>query len=163
MASRHRRDGFFSYQRYVGAARLLRLLAVHPQQRQGGVDARDRLHRVHVVDVRGQVGAVGVVELGETVSAEGLLVPVPRRVARWKVAAQLVPAPGNFNVNLPPLFLGHFSPISSRFFPVFSLFPPSCPQDSGNRHQDPEKRSVTAGKRRVKNPKLTLILTGVGT
>ena len=38
-----------------------------------------------------------------------------------------VPAPSNFCVNLPPLFLGHFSPIFARFFPVFSPFPPSCP------------------------------------
>ena len=29
------------------------------------------------------------------------------------------PAPGNFYVNLPPLFLGHFSPIFPRFFPFF--------------------------------------------
>ena len=43
----------------------------------------------------------------------------------------------------PPLFLGHFSPIFPRFFPIFSPFSPSCRQDSGNRHQDPEKRSVT--------------------
>ena len=66
-----------------------------------------------------------------------------------------IPAPGNIYVNLPPLFLGHFSPIFPRFFPVFSPFPPSCPQDSGNRHQDPEKRPETVQKRRVKNPKLT--------
>ena len=33
-----------------------------------------------------------------------------------------VPAPGNFYVNLPPLFLGHFSPIFPRFFPIFSPF-----------------------------------------
>ena len=66
-----------------------------------------------------------------------------------------VPAPGNFYVNLPPLFLGHFSPIFARFFAVFSPFSPSCRQDSGNRHQDPEKRSETVEKRRVKNPKLT--------
>ena len=70
-------------------------------------------------------------------------------------ALSFVPAPRNFYVNFPPLFLGHFSPIFSRFFPVFSPFPPSCPQDSGNRHQDPEKRSVTAEKRRAKTPKLT--------
>ena len=75
----------------------------------------------------------------------------------------LLPAPGNFYVNLPPLFLGHFSPIFPRFFPIFSPFSPSCPQDSGNRRQDPEKRSVTVEKRRVKNPKFTLILPGVGT
>ena len=66
-----------------------------------------------------------------------------------------VPAPGNFYVNLPPLFLGHFSPIFPRFFPIFSPFSPSCRQDSGNRHQDPEKRSETVEKRRAKNPKLT--------
>ena len=66
-----------------------------------------------------------------------------------------VPTPGNFYVNLPPLFLGHFSPIFARFFPVFSPFSPSCRQDSGNRHQDPEKRSVTVEKRRAKNPKFT--------
>ena len=53
-------------------------------------------------------------------------------------------------VNLPPLFLGHFSPIFARLFPVFSPFPPSFHQDSGNRHQDPERRSVTVEKRRVK-------------
>ena len=64
----------------------------------------------------------------------------------------VVPAPGNFYVNLPPLFLGHFSPIFARFFPVFSPFSPSCRQDSGNRHQDPEKRSVTVEKRRAKPP-----------
>ena len=34
----------------------------------------------------------------------------------------VVPAPGNFYVNLPPLFLGHFSPIFPRFFPIFSPF-----------------------------------------
>ena len=33
-----------------------------------------------------------------------------------------VPTPGNFYVNLPPLFLGHFSPIFPRFFPIFSQF-----------------------------------------
>ena len=74
-----------------------------------------------------------------------------------------VPTPGNFYVNLPPLFLGHFSPIFARFSPVFSPFSPSCPQDSGNRHQDPEKRSETVEKRRAKTPKLTLIFLGVGT
>ena len=74
----------------------------------------------------------------------------------------LIPAPGNFYVNLPPLFLGHFSPIFARFFPVVSPFSPSCRQDSGNRHQDPEKRSETVEKRRAKNPKLTLMLPGVG-
>ena len=31
-----------------------------------------------------------------------------------------VPTPGNFYVNLPPLFLGHFSPIFARFFSPFS-------------------------------------------
>ena len=67
----------------------------------------------------------------------------------------LVPTPRNFYVNLPPLFLGHFSPIFARFFPIFSPFSPSCRQDSGNRHQDPEKRSVTVEKRPAKNPKLT--------
>eukprot|EP01045_Picozoa_sp_COSAG04_P026770 COSAG04_NODE_3784_length_2534_cov_16.639425_2_plen_283_part_00 len=75
----------------------------------------------------------------------------------------VLPTPGNFYVNLPPLFLGHFSPIFARFFPVFSPFAPSCRQDSGNRRQDPKKRSATVEKRRAKNPKLTLILTGVGT
>ena len=75
----------------------------------------------------------------------------------------ITPTPGNFYVNLPPLFLGHFSPIFPRFFPIFSPFPPSCPHDSGNRHQDPETRSVTVEKRRAKNPKLTLIFLGVGT
>ena len=50
----------------------------------------------------------------------------------------VVPTPANFYVNLPPLFLAHVFP----FFPhFFAAFPPSCPQDSGNRHQDPEKRS----------------------
>eukprot|EP01045_Picozoa_sp_COSAG04_P048876 COSAG04_NODE_18985_length_427_cov_2.112805_1_plen_62_part_01 len=43
----------------------------------------------------------------------------PRRAAVLRV-----PAPGNFYVNLPPLFLGHFSPIFARFFPVFSPFSP---------------------------------------
>ena len=62
---------------------------------------------------------------------------------------------GNFYVNLPPLFLGHFSPIFTRFFPILSPFSPSCRQDSGNRHQDPEKWSETVEKRRAKNPKLT--------
>ena len=95
------------------------------------------------------------------VEAAGEL-PRPARGALGRVGAE-VPAPGNFYVNLPPLFLGHFSPIFSRFFPVFSPFPPSCPQDSGNRHQDPEKRSVTVEKRRAKTPKLTLIFLGVGT
>ena len=87
-----------------------------------------------------------------------ILVEVPERVALATVARPVifgVPAPGNFYVNLPPLFLGHFSPIFAPFFPVFSPFSPSCRQDSGNRHQDPEKRSVTVEKRRVKNPKLT--------
>eukprot|EP01045_Picozoa_sp_COSAG04_P025334 COSAG04_NODE_3306_length_2950_cov_2.006664_2_plen_109_part_00 len=32
---------------------------------------------------------------------------------------QNVPTPGNFYVNLPPLFLGHFSPIFARFSPFF--------------------------------------------
>ena len=66
-----------------------------------------------------------------------------------------VPTPRNFYVNLPPLFLGHFSPIFARFFAVFSPFAPSFPQDSGNGRQDPEKRSETVEKRRNKNPKLT--------
>ena len=48
-------------------------------------------------------------------------------------------------------FLAHFC----SFFPVFSPFSPSCRQDSGNRHQDPEKRSETVEKRRVKTPKFT--------
>ena len=47
------------------------------------------------------------------------------------------------SVKLTSLFLGHFSPIFARSFPVVSPFPSSCPQDSGNRHQDPEKRPVT--------------------
>ena len=86
------------------------------------------------------------------------------RLLRRQAALQhQVPAPGNFYVNLPPLFLGHFSPIFARFFPVFSPFSPSCRQDSGNRHQDPEKRSETVEKRRAKTPKLTLIFLGVGT
>ena len=66
--------------------------------------------------------------------------------------AFLVPAPGNIYVNLPPLFLGHFSPIFYRFFPIFSPFPPSCPQDSGNRHHDPDKRTVTVENGRAKPP-----------
>ena len=70
-----------------------------------------------------------------------------------------VPAPGNFYVNLPPLFLGHFSPIFPRFFPIFSPFPPSCPQDSGNRHQE---RSVAVEKRRVTLAIWVLLLAGVG-
>eukprot|EP01045_Picozoa_sp_COSAG04_P009370 COSAG04_NODE_540_length_12878_cov_10.484858_7_plen_261_part_00 len=77
--------------------------------------------------------------------------------------AEKLPTPGNFYVNLPPLFLGHFSPIFARFFPVFSPFSPSCPQDSGNRHQDPEKRSETVEKRWAKTPKFTLIFLGAGT
>ena len=55
-------------------------------------------------------------------------------------------------------FLAHFFP----FFPRFFAVPSSCPQDSGNWHQDPEKRSVTVEKRRAKTPKLTLIFLGVG-
>ena len=58
-----------------------------------------------------------------------------------------VPTPGNNDCHLPPLSLGHFSPIFSPFFPVFSPFSPSGPQDSRNRHQDPEKRSETVAKR----------------
>ena len=50
------------------------------------------------------------------VEAAGEL-PRPARGALGRVGAE-VPAPGNFYVNLPPLFLGHFSPI----FPVFSPF-----------------------------------------
>ena len=80
-----------------------------------------------------------------------------------RTSCSTVPTPGNFYVNLPPLFLGHFSPIFPRFFPIFSPFSPSCPQDSGNRHQDPEKRSETVEKRRVQDPKLTLMLRGAGT
>ena len=48
------------------------------------------------------------------------------------------------NRSLDPLSLGHLSPILRRFFPIFS---PSYPQDSRNRHQDPETRSETAAKR----------------
>ena len=48
-----------------------------------------------------------------------------------------------------------FTYLLRAIFPAFSPFPPSCPQDSGNRHQDPEKRSETAEKRRAKPPKLT--------
>ena len=51
------------------------------------------------------------------------------------------------NRSLDPLSLGHFSPILPRFFPIFSPSSPSDPQDSRNRHQDPEKRSETAAKR----------------
>eukprot|EP01045_Picozoa_sp_COSAG04_P007130 COSAG04_NODE_365_length_15832_cov_19.821585_3_plen_152_part_00 len=51
------------------------------------------------------------------------------------------------NRSLDPLSLGHFSPIFPPFFPVFSPFCPSGPQDSRNRHQDPEKRSETVAKR----------------
>ena len=51
------------------------------------------------------------------------------------------------NRSLGPLSLGHFSPILPRFFPIFSPSCPSCPQDSRNRHQDPEKRSETVAKR----------------
>ena len=32
---------------------------------------------------------------------------------------QAVPTPRNFYVNLPPLFLGRFSPIFARFSPFF--------------------------------------------
>ena len=73
----------------------------------------------------------------------------------WTETNPRVPTPGNFYVNLPPLFLGHFSPIFPRLFPMFSPFSPSFPQDSGNRHQDPEERSVTVERRRDKPPKLT--------
>ena len=34
---------------------------------------------------------------------------------------------GNFYVNLPPLFLGHFSPIFARFFPRFFAVLPILP------------------------------------
>ena len=43
------------------------------------------------------------------------------------------------NQSLDPLSLGRISPIFSPFFLVFSPFPPSCRQDSRNRHQDSEK------------------------
>ena len=67
--------------------------------------------------------------------APRLLLGVQPDAARGRAAlADDVPTPGNFYVNLPPLFLGHFSPIFPRFFPIFSPFSPSCPQDSGNRH-----------------------------
>ena len=42
-----------------------------------------------------------------------------------KIDHFIVPTPRNFSVNLPPLFLGHFSA-------VLSVLP------SGNRHQDPK-------------------------
>ena len=62
---------------------------------------------------------------------------------------------GQFLCQLTPTlfrpFLAHFC----SFFPVFSPFAPFWLQDSGNRHQDPDKRSATVEKRRVKNPKLT--------
>ena len=92
----------------------------------------------------GERGSPGYVEGGER-----------RMRPKGGTGKEKVPAPGNFYVNLPPLFLGHFSPIFARFFPIFSPFSPSCPQDSGNQRQDPEERSATVEKRRVKNPKLT--------
>ena len=90
-----------------------------------------------------------------------------RRSWRWRGPAparrRARTCSGQFLCQLAPSlfrpFLAHFCP----FFPIFSPFAPSCPQDSGNRHQDPEKRSVTVEKRRAKNPKLTLIFLGVGT
>ena len=93
----------------------------------------------------------------------GVAVPHCRERRRSRRLGEVVPAPGNFYVNLPPLFLGHFSPIFARFFPVFSPFSPSCRQDSGNRHQDPEKRSETVEKRRVKTAIWVSLLRGVGT
>ena len=74
----------------------------------------------------------------------------------WDGAVGDVPTPGNFYVNLPPLFLGHFSPIFARFSPVFSPFAPSFPQDSGNGRQDPEKRSVTVEKTAGKKPQVDI-------
>ena len=44
----------------------------------------------------------------------------------------ITPTPGNFYVNLPPLFLGHFSPIFSSFFPVFFRLAPKI-QETGTK------------------------------
>ena len=63
-------------------------------------------------------------------------VPAQQRRVRWSVAAgALVPAPRNFYVNLPPLFLGHFSPIFPRFSPFFRRSPHLSPkiQETGTK------------------------------
>ena len=48
-----------------------------------------------------------------------------------------------------PLFLDHFLAHFSRVFPVVSPFPPSWPQDSGNRHQCNGRKTVAYLSRRA--------------
>ena len=86
------------------------------------------------------------------------LAPTTRGRRQTTIRLQLeldLPAPGNFYVNLPPLFLGHFSPVFSPFVPRFYAVLPILPPRFRKPAPRPGKTVRNGRKRRVKTPKLT--------